>query len=218
MDTSKILEAFLPNLLTDRVLLGIVFLIIFTEDYLLISHQGNLVWLDQALPKLGTKDVLYFLMALSLSWLCILPSLKSIFTIAYSLVPRGRSQQDPLGRLTATELLAQAMSKQDEVAYQHYRAHIKSVKERQVVRELSFYILAVAGANLLFSNSLIRHIFTLYPVIFIIISLPLVCLGITIGIIGAVDNDDNLTDVRPTRPGSSESTAPPQLSSNLHRY
>jgi hypothetical protein len=218
MDTSKILEAFLPNLLTDRVLLGIVFLIIFTEDYLLISHQGNLVWLDQALPKLGTKDVLYFLITLSLSWLCVLPVLKAIFTIPCSLLCKGRSQQDPLGRLTATELLAQAMSKQDEVAYQHYRAHIKSVKERQVVRELSCYILAVAGANLCFSNSLIRHIFTLYPIISMIIFLPLVCLGFAIGIVGTVDNDDNLTDVRPTRPESSESTTPPQLSSNLHRY
>ncbi|AMR29339.1 hypothetical protein A0257_21055 [Hymenobacter psoromatis] len=56
----KILEAFLPKILTERVLLGVIFLILFTEDYLLINHGHDLTWLDQALLKLGAREIFYF--------------------------------------------------------------------------------------------------------------------------------------------------------------
>ena len=214
MDPSKILEVFLPKLLTERVLLGVALLILFTEDYLLISHQANLAWLDQALPKLSTSEILYFLMALAFSWLCVFPSLKAIATILYVMLPKGKSYSDPFKRLTITELLAQAVDKQNSVAYQHFKAHVKHMKEQQVVRELYFYILVLAIVNLCFRSSLIQHTFLSHPLITLLPFLLLVYLGISVGIVGAVDNDDSRTDVRPITSETSGPAAPPMLSAN----
>jgi hypothetical protein len=190
----KLIDASIPKILTERVLLVLLFLFLAGEDYLLFTHRGNLSWLDKVLPNISTKDVMYFIMVLAVSWLFVLPSIKTILTVAYVFIFKG-SSGSTYHYLTNRQLLAKAVDDNNPVAYQHLENHIKHVKTRQVVNELYLYVLMAAGLNASCEDSFVRHLFEIHPIIMFLVSLVVIYLGVAVGIVDSIDNNDGVTDI-----------------------
>lgn len=192
----KIADASIPKILTERVLLALLFLFLIIEDYLLITHRGNLSWLDHALPNISAGDVMYFTMSLALSWLFILPLIKTMITFVFIHFPKREITNMP-PRLTISQLLAYAIDNDNSVAYQHLENHIKHVKTRQVINELYFYVLVAAIVNVIYEKSFTRHLWAQYPIGAFALSLLVIILGLAVGIIDNIENSDKTTDVSP---------------------
>jgi len=191
----KIIEAFLPRILTERVLLIIAFLILFVENYLLLTHRGNIGWLNDKLNKLSVEDISYFLIFLALSWVFVLPFVRVICTFLYMFIFYKSAKFNPIENMTDAELLKKAVSDDNSVAYQYLEDHIKRTKSKQITNEFYFYLMLAVITNIFFTGSFMRAAFNSHYFLSSIVTLVVIYLGIAVGIVDAGINSGGITDI-----------------------
>jgi hypothetical protein len=203
----KLIDASVPKLLTERVLIALLFIALSADDYLLATHHGNIGWFSQAAASLNTKDIVYFIMVLALSWLFVLPFIKTVITLLFIPLVGSRLADIPHW-VTNKQLLVKAIDEDNSVAYQHWENHIKHIKTRQVVNELYFYVLAATVINLVYENSFMRHLLSEHLIITLGILGVILYLGLAVGIVDNIQNNDGLTDVPVKKPAKDASIIP----------
>lgn len=196
----KFVDASVPKILTERVLIALLFIALSADDYLLAAHHGNAKWLSQAITEFNVKNVLYFIVVLALSWVYVLPFIKAAVTLIFIPIIEGRIVKEMrLGyvndNMPAKQLLIKAIAEDNSSAYQHWGNHVKNLKKKQVTNEIYFYILVVSIINVCYENSFMRNLWSQYPCVALLLLLVIPFLGVKVGIIDGIYDDGCMTDV-----------------------
>ena len=196
MEPSKILEASLPKILTEQVLLGTVFIILLGENYLLSGYHCSISCIDSASLKLTIKDGVYFIMSLAFCWLCIRPSIKFLMILGDVTILKLSRKPYPFRYLTKSELFKLAMESKNNVAYKYLIKYEKSLKEEQLARDSYLFIFILTANSLRYANSFMWQTLNSHPIIGVFSITAILLLGLKVGIIDNLSNDDDKTDVQ----------------------
>lgn len=90
----KLLEVSGLKTLSRSVLLRTLFLIFFTENYLLGVYGHNLDWLGQIPLELAVLEYIFFIVALSVSWLWLFPVFRTLIIVSWVLIEYELSKHE----------------------------------------------------------------------------------------------------------------------------